>query len=297
MDGLLLVDKPEGLTSHDVVHEVRGLLRRVAKIKDPKVGHTGTLDPFATGVLPLCLGKATKLSSYLLDSDKRYRAVLRLGVTTDTEDRDGKILETRDPSHITEAQVTDALFALVGDHLQRPPAYSAIKVQGQRSYDLARRGEAVELEPRPITIYELTVEQVALPRADFTLRASKGTYLRSICRDVGESLGVGAHCEALRRLEAAGFPIEGCTPLETLLQITDPQALQRLLLPLSRMLAGFACLEVSEAQREALRQGRRVHLPDHGQHVGARVGLLRGDDVAAVATVCDDLSLQPERVF
>jgi len=199
LNGVLLLDKPPGVTSNGVLQKVRKLYN--AK----KAGHTGSLDPSATGMLPVCFGEATKLCGYMLDAEKTYRVSALFGVTTDTEDADGEVLETRDVPAITEQQMIDTVASFKGEQLQRPPAYSAIKKQGVRAYKLAREGKEVELQPRRINVVEATLVDFASTTFTLELRVSKGTYIRSIVRDIGESFGCGAHVTELRRLGVSPF--------------------------------------------------------------------------------------------
>lgn len=198
MNGVVIVDKPTGPTSRDVVEKVK----RILGVR--KAGHTGTLDPLATGVLPVCLNEATKLVQFMALDDKQYRATLLLGVRTDTLDTDGEVIERRTPE-VTEAQVEEALLGLVGKRQQTPPLYSAVKYRGRPLYDWTRRGIAVEQTPREVEIYGIGIEQVRLPEVTFTVSCSKGTYIRSLCAEVGEQLGCGGCLAALRRTRSGSF--------------------------------------------------------------------------------------------
>jgi tRNA pseudouridine55 synthase len=210
MHGFIVVDKPAGMTSHDVVARVRRLL----KIK--KVGHTGTLDPFATGVLPVAVGEATKAIPFLDESEKEYRAVIRLGVVTDTDDLDGTIIAECPVVGIGEADIRTVLAGFIGTLAQIPPLYSALKRNGVPLYRLARRGEEVEREARQVTIHALTVDRIDLPDVAITVRCSRGTYIRALARDVGERLACGAHLTELRRTASGSFTLEHARTLEQL---------------------------------------------------------------------------------
>lgn len=199
LNGVLLLDKPPGCTSNGVLQQVRKLYG--AK----KAGHTGSLDPSATGMLPVCFGEATKLCAYMLDAEKTYRVSALLGVTTDTEDSDGEVVLQRDVPTTTEDQMSELVSSFHGEQLQRPPMYSAIKKHGVRSYKLARQGQVVELEPRPIDVKAIELVEFSGERFTLELRVSKGTYIRSIVRDIGEKLGCGAHVTELRRLSVSPF--------------------------------------------------------------------------------------------
>lgn len=213
--GVLLVDKPAGPTSFDVVRRVR----RALKVK--AAGHTGTLDPAATGLLPVCLGDATRIATFLTDGDKEYEGVVRFGATTDTLDAAGEILEQRDASHLTREAVEAAVAAMVGPSLQAPPMYSARRVDGKRLHELAREGVEVEREARPIVIHAMQVLSFDPPEATVRVRATKGTYIRVIAQDLGETLGCGAHLAALRRTGSGEFRIADALPLEQIEEAPD----------------------------------------------------------------------------
>ncbi len=207
--GLLLVDKPEGPTSHDMISRVR------AALGVRRVGHTGTLDPFASGLLLLCVGWATRLSEYLTPLPKHYRGVIRLGETTDTDDRTGRTTARSDDwQRLDRAEIEEALRRQQGVIEQRPPVYSARKVSGRRAYDLARKGESPELGARPVEIESLELRELQPPDLAVEIECSSGTYIRAVARDLGESLGVGAHLRELRRLAIGGFRVEDALRLE-----------------------------------------------------------------------------------
>ena len=224
INGLINVYKEPGYTSHDVVARLRGIL------KQKKIGHTGTLDPAAQGVLPVCLGTATKLCDMLTDRTKTYRAVLLLGRDTDTQDTTGETVFADEAGALAldEERVREAVMGFLGDYDQIPPMYSALKVKGQKLYELARAGKEVERAPRPVTIHALEVVEQTGPNC-YTLRVrcSKGTYVRTLCHDIGAALGCGGCMSALRRTEAAGFSLAEAVPLEALLDAPDPAALLR----------------------------------------------------------------------
>jgi tRNA pseudouridine55 synthase len=208
MNGFLNINKAAGWTSHDVVAKVRNQLRIV------KVGHGGTLDPQATGVLPICLGKATKLVEFLLYTDKQYRVVMKLGVTTDTQDAQGQVLKRVETCGITPDSVEKTLQSFVGRIHQTPPMYSAVKVKGQPLYKIARKGQVVHRLPREVTIYALEILKMDQTEVTFDVICSRGTYVRTLCADVGERLGVGAHCLRLERRRCGPFRIEESVTLE-----------------------------------------------------------------------------------
>jgi tRNA pseudouridine55 synthase len=210
MKGILLVDKPAGMTSHDVVD----VLRKSTGIR--KIGHTGTLDPGATGLLIMCIGKATRLSEHLMGMDKTYEGTMRFGVVTSSYDMQGEVLEEHEVPEITDAQLEEAMKPLTGDLMQVPPMVSAVKVGGQRLYKLARQGETVERPPRPVTVYEFSLLENDSPIVKFRVRCSSGTYVRSLCHDIGQHFGCGAALESLRRTRIGSHSIENASPLDAL---------------------------------------------------------------------------------
>lgn len=208
MTGILLVDKPAGMTSHDVVDRIR----KAANMR--RIGHTGTLDPAATGLLILCLGNATRLSEFLTGLDKVYEGVMRLGVVTDSYDMDGKVVAEHPVPPLTGEQIQEAFDAFTGDIMQVPPMVSAVKVGGERLYKLARKGEVVEREPRPVTVKEFALLNYAEPDATFRVRCTRGTYARTLCHDVGEKLGCGGTLASLRRTAVGKYGIEQAKPVD-----------------------------------------------------------------------------------
>jgi tRNA pseudouridine55 synthase len=218
-DGILLVDKPAGPTSHDLVDKIR----RHFHLK--KVGHGGTLDPAATGLLIILLGRGTRLSAKFMSSDKTYEGTLRLGITTDSQDADGQIIKEGDPSGVTLDQLQAEMAKFRGDLYQTPPMVSAIKIAGVPLYKMARRGQEVERQPRLIHLYEMRLLDFTPPRASFVLRCTKGTYVRTICHDIGEALGCGAHLEQLRRTQSGELNVNRAIPLDKLLSLQQVQLL------------------------------------------------------------------------
>lgn len=216
MDGIVIVDKPQGWTSQDVTAR----LRRVFGTR--RIGHGGTLDPMATGVLPVFVGRATRAVEFFEHAEKTYETVLRLGITTDTEDMTGTVL-TEENVSFTEEQLQETLAAFRGEILQVPPMYSALKVNGQKLCDLARKGKTVERQPRPITIHELTLVERGENTLRLRVRCSKGTYIRTLCKDIGEKLGCGGCMESLRRVAAGEYAIDEAVPLQTLLDTEKPE--------------------------------------------------------------------------
>ena len=226
VDGILVVDKPMDWTSYDVVNCIK------RRFNVEKIGHCGTLDPIATGLLVILLGKGTKLQDQFMGQDKVYAATMRLGVETDSEDRPGQVIATADCSAVTEAQIRETATAFIGPQLQTPPMVSAIKLHGQPLYKLARKGQTVERQPRQITLHSFDVTRVALPDVDFTVRCTKGTYVRTICADFGRKLGCGAHMLELRRLQSGSFNLDNAVTIDQIKAWELPD-LQKHLLPLT----------------------------------------------------------------
>jgi len=224
VDGLLFVDKPSGLTSHDVVSRIR----RIYRMK--KVGHAGTLDPMATGLLILLLGKATKASNFLMSQPKTYEGVFRLGAVTDSQDADGDIVEEKEVPEITDDEMRSLFESFLGDQYQTPPMFSAKKVKGVPLYKLARKGQEIEREPRFVTIRSFDLLQLASPDVTFRIEVSKGTYVRTVAHDLGQKIGCGAYLTSLRRTAINEIPIDRAVSLETL-QDTPPSQLGRFVAP------------------------------------------------------------------
>ena len=245
MNGVLVVDKPVGPTSHDVVDRVRDVL--VMR----RVGHTGTLDPFASGVLPLCLGKATRLAAHLSRGDKLYRATVRLGCDTTTDDLTGEPLGPARPASFSAEQLRTACFGLTGEIHQQPPAYSAKRIDGQRAHKLARRGVAFERTPVLVTVHSITILATDGETVEIEVRCSPGTYVRALGRDLGAALGVGGHLVALRRLASGPFAIADAVPWEDLASTA-----RRRLIPLARLLTDWPAARVGPEGVAALRHGR-----------------------------------------
>lgn len=227
-DGVLLVDKPEGPTSHDIVDKIR----RTFKIK--KVGHGGTLDPMATGLLVILLGRGTKLSNKLMGSDKTYAGTLTLGKSTTSQDAQGETVSESDPSGVTEADVRAQMEAMVGDSFQLPPMVSAIKINGVPLYKHARKGKEVKRDPRFIHLYSFKLTRFESPEADFVVKSTKGTYVRTLCHDIGQNLLCGGHLSALRRTRSGSLSIDDALPLETILALT-PTELAKHVIPASKL--------------------------------------------------------------
>ena len=255
VNGVIVLDKPQGLSSNEAVQRVK---RRFGA---RKVGHTGSLDPLATGVLPLCLGDATKFSQYLLTSDKRYLARLRLGVSTDSGDADGQVIERREISGITRADIDAALDAFRGEIEQIPSMFSAVKHHGQPLYKLARQGIEIEREARPITVHANEIVDFEDDRLTLAVHCTKGTYLRTIAHDLGEALGCGAHVDALRRTMAGPYGEEDLVTFEDMARLAEEGRLDDLLRPVATTVGQWPTVELSGAPAFYLKQGQPVLVP------------------------------------
>ena len=231
--GIINIYKEPGYTSHDVVAKLRGIL------KQKKIGHTGTLDPEAEGVLPVCLGKGTKLCDMLTDKRKTYRAVMLLGIETDTQDTTGTILQKRDTSGLNEKQVREAILSFIGHYEQIPPMYSALKVNGRKLYELAREGKEVERKARPVEIYGLEIEDVDLPRVTMRVDCSKGTYIRTLCHDIGGKLGCGGCMEKLFRTRVDRCEIEDSLRLGEVEKLVEEGRLAEKIIPVDQMFSSL----------------------------------------------------------
>lgn len=218
INGIINVYKEKGYTSHDVVAKLRGIL------KQKKIGHTGTLDPDATGVLPVCLGKGTRLCDMLTDETKTYVAGLLLGVKTDTQDISGTVISQADTADLTKEEVTACVMSFQGEQMQVPPMYSALKVNGKKLYELAREGKTVERKARPVTFYEIRILSMDLPRLEMEVTCSKGTYIRTLCHDIGEKLGCGGCMESLVRSRVGRFGLDTALTLKEIEALCDPES-------------------------------------------------------------------------
>lgn len=264
-NGILVIDKPAGWTSMDVCAKLRGIFQ------EKRVGHSGTLDPMATGVLPVFIGRATRAVEFAEKSDKEYVAGLKLGVVTNTQDITGEVLETH-PVPISREQLEEVFEQFRGDILQVPPMYSAIKVNGKKLYELARKGREVERPARPVTICSLELEETEGP-GDFLLqvRCSKGTYVRTLCHDIGQALGCGGCMSSLRRTMAAGFTLKDARTLEEVQSTPDPAAL---LIPVDKLFADRKRLVLDRATEKKIRNGMTAVLPhlDSGEYRAYAIG-------------------------
>ncbi len=263
-DGLVIIDKEAGWTSFDVVARLRRILGT------RRVGHTGTLDPAATGVLPVLYGRGTRLAELLMEHDKEYLVRCRLGVTTDTQDMTGTVLERREVS-CSPGEVRAAALSFLGEQLQLPPMYSALKVGGKRLYELARAGEEVKREPRPVTCYAIEVKEVSLPLAELRVHCSRGTYIRTLCHDLGERLGCGAAMESLRRSRSGDFSLQEAHTLQEVALAGEEGRLGEWIWSLDRLLSAYPRLEVKPEHERLLRNGNRIPGEDYGAPEGERV--------------------------
>lgn len=287
-NGLLAVDKPAGMTSRRIVDHVERIVRPA------KVGHAGTLDPLATGVLVIAMGSATRLISYVQQGRKKYVGQFRLGQRSDTDDIEGRITPGGDPTHVTLELLTDFTGRFIGVVSQVPPQYSAIHVDGQRAYTLARRGETVELQARPVEIHSIQVSRFELPDFELQIECGSGTYVRSIGRDLGELLGCGAIMTDLRRTSVGGFSLENAVPFDTL----DADSLQRAMRPPLQAIESMPRRHVSAAEISDLRQGRSIVLGEASGNVGSEVALVDAEiQLIGVAKITDRERLQPHLIF
>ena len=298
INGILVLDKPQGLSSNEALQRVK----RLYNVR--KAGHTGSLDPLATGVLPLCFGEATKLSQFLLDSDKRYRVLIQLGVRTDTGDAEGQAIASAgsaEAQDVTRDQIADALKKFVGTIEQVPPMYSAIKQQGVPLYKLAREGKEVERASREVTIYSIDLLGLDGLELKIDVSCSKGTYVRTLADDLGESLGCGAHVKELRRLQAGAFDEQNCVTLEQLEEIRqasdkdDYSGIDEYLAPMDRAVADFPEVDLPDVTAGWIKQGQPVlvrHLPEQGL-----VRLYQGDRFIGIGSILDDGRVAPRRMI
>ncbi len=255
MDGILNIRKEKGFTSHDVV----AVVRRILHIR--KVGHTGTLDPDAEGVLPICVGKATKLSDVIMDGTKSYRAMVRLGITTTTEDAAGEIIEEKPVDFDTE-KIQKVVLSMIGEQEQIPPMYSAIKVNGKKLYELAREGKEIARKARKITIYHIAIRQFLPPnRLEIDVDCSKGTYIRTLCSDIGKALGCGAHMEALLRTKTGAFTLENAITLDQLQALADAGQTEQVFLSMDSALSDYPKAYTDIRARKMLLNGGRIYEP------------------------------------
>jgi len=255
MDGVLNINKPSGMTSHDVVERVRRIL------KEKRIGHTGTLDPLATGVLVLCVGKATRIAQYLEAGEKEYKAVMRLGVSTDTLDAGGQVVATKTYTPPEKQLIIEVMKGFTGSSMQRPPAYSAVKVAGVPSYRLAREGKAELLKPRPITIFSIELTAFEDPLVNLLVRCSKGVYIRTLCAEIGDALGMGAHLAGLERTRSGSFSIDRAVSLDQLQTMMAAGSVDPVITPIDDALAEFPAVPISETETTRVMNGNTIACP------------------------------------
>jgi tRNA pseudouridine55 synthase len=290
ISGVLVVDKPVGLTSHDVVQ----VIRKGTNIR--RAGHTGTLDPRASGVLVILIGPAVRLSEYVSASDKRYQAILRLGASTDTYDADGAVTRSRPVEHITEEQFEESLQSFIGEIEQVPPPYSAVKVKGRKAYEMAREGEDVDLAPRKIKVYSLDLLEWAPPEAVIDVYCSSGTYVRSLAHDLGEKLGCGAHLVGLRRTKSGRFTLRDAVPLRKLREAFETGTWYQFLIPAAEALSDWPVVELTEEQVDLIRHGHRIQGEPLPSELARGVSG-DGELVALLGYMPETGEWQPKKVF
>lgn len=294
MHGIVVLDKAPGGSSNHALQQVKRLFDA------NKAGHTGALDPLATGVLPLCLGEATKVSQFLLDSDKAYRARIKLGVRTDTADSEGEVIATADAGAVTEAQIKSALTQFEGDIEQVPPMYSALKRDGQPLYKLAREGKTVEREPRAITVYsiELTDFDPQSQELEIEVDCSKGTYIRTIADDLGQIIGCGAHIIALRRLKAGAFTLADSQSLEELeaaKQADGFTAIDAMLMPMDKAIDTLPAVHLPAYTAQFLKQGQAVQV--NKPPADGLLRLYEDEEFIGIGIIDDDGKVAPKRLI
>lgn len=292
VNGILLLDKGIGITSNTALQKVKRLYQAA------KAGHTGSLDPLASGLLPLCLGEATKLSSFLLDADKVYEGVCKLGIKTSTADAEGEVIATRPVPTLSEAELRATLEKFVGDIEQIPPMHSAIKMQGQPLYKLAHQGIEVERQPRQVSIHSLELTRFDNEEFAFVLHCSKGTYVRTLVEDIGELLGCGAHLSALRRTGVGPFEISHALTIDALEQILVDQGLAGLdqqLIPMDQALENWPAVHLSDNSAYYVRQGQPVQVAKAPTSGWVRL-FAQNDHFLGVGQILDDGRVAPKRL-
>jgi len=297
MDGILNVYKEKGFTSLAVVAKLRGIL------KMRRIGHTGTLDPDAEGVLPVCLGKATKLCELLTDKEKAYRTVMKLGVVTDTQDMSGTVLEEKTVA-VTEEDVLLAIRSFVGEYDQIPPMYSALKVNGKKLYELARAGQVIEREPRRIRIISIAVEEINLPFVTMTVACSKGTYIRTLCHDIGQKLGCGASMDQLLRVKSGQFYLEDSLTLSEISRRVEENTLDECLIHPDALFTHYPALTVKASGEKLLYNGNPMPkemldgiegAPENGEMV--RIYDLKGEFIGIYCFQAERQWYRPKTLF
>jgi tRNA pseudouridine55 synthase len=293
INGVLLLDKPEGMTSNKALQEIKFLY------KAAKAGHTGSLDPLATGLLPICLGEATKLSAFLLDADKHYRVKVKLGETTTTADAEGEVVERADPSGVSEENIRAVLAEFQGEQQQLPPMYSAVKHQGERLYKLARQGIEVEREPRTIQIYALDLLGFELPEFEMDVHCSKGTYVRTLAEDIGKRLGCGAYVSALRRTGVGPYGDDAMLTLEQVQAAFGEKRFEEMdnwLLPLESALSNWPEVALTADAAFYMKQGQAIQVPNAPTSGWVRL-YANKTEFLGVGQILDDGRVAPKRLM
>jgi tRNA pseudouridine55 synthase len=292
VNGILLLDKPIGSTSNDALQRVKWLY------KAQKAGHTGSLDPLADGLLPLCFGAATKVSAFLLDADKRYLARIRLGVTTTTADAEGDVVQEQEVPDFSESDLEEVLAGFRGEISQMPPMYSALKHNGERLYNLARKGIEVEREPRTVQIYEMRLSQLGSPEFEIDVHCSKGTYIRTLAEDIGNKLGCGAHLSGLRRTAVGPYTTDAIVSMEQVEAASESgfDALDGLLLPVDSALQNWPEIKLTADSAFYLRSGQAVMVPKAPAEGMVRI-YDELNDFVGVGEIDDDGKVAPKRLF
>jgi tRNA pseudouridine55 synthase len=291
INGILNINKPTDRTSQDIVSFVKHLS------KQRHVGHAGTLDPIATGVLPICLGQATRMSSFIMETRKTYVAEITLGISTNTYDREGAIVQQKDPSYVTKAQIDELLPTFTGKILQKPPSFSALKFQGKRLYELARAGIEVETDAREVTVYRLELLEWNPPCLIIEVECSKGTYIRSIAHDIGQSLGCGAHISALIRTKYGPFNINDSVTLPQFEDAFKHEYWQELLYPMDIVINDWIAVIVTPEQERAILNGRTLPCSADNTETRCRAYSIDGRFLAILRSMTDKTIWQPEKVF
>lgn len=288
MLGALNIDKPEGITSHDAVNQIRKLTG------ERRVGHGGTLDPFATGVLIVAIGKATRLLEYMRDLQKTYRTAFVLGATSDTDDTDGEITKTEitKTKQITKTEITNHLKQFIGEIEQIPPAYSAVKIQGQKLYEIARAGKSAAAKPRRVTVYDIKFVRYEYPELELEITCGSGTYIRAIARDLGKNLGIGGYAKELRRTQIGAFSAENSVPLDKLTK----ENIAEHILPPETLVTHLPRIELQADQIKDFKQGKAIAMTRYEHSPTRPLAVFSADQLIGIGTVTDN-HLQPDKVL
>jgi len=290
INGIVLLDKRVGISSNKALQEVKRLYNA------NKAGHTGTLDPLATGLLPICLGEATKVSAYMLADDKQYQTVIQLGVMTETGDVEGNVIEVKDVPEITQNQLMDCLNSFVGEIEQVPPMYSALKHNGKKLYELAREGITVERKARKITIYAIECLDFSGELLTLDVRCSKGTYIRTLAEDIGHFLGCGATVKELRRTATGDFNLTDAVTIEKIQDLAPGSAMQEILIAVDKPLLAMPAIEVNQWEADLILQGQQITAPNADGKLGL-YRLYHEQKFLGLGEMLMDAKIQPKRLF